>query len=124
MVKSYKKKNTSSKDVKKLVKSKKIYKKRNVKKVNTTKSLTKKPVMNGPSLVPKSNLLYSKNGLTGEETLVQTQQINGDKFKSFIMKSQSQIPPTIYKSNNGSTTFSMSKKRQMVVQSYSIGNKQ
>ena len=115
MVKSYKKKNTSSKDVKKLVKSKKI---------NKTKSVTKKTVMNGPSLVPKSNLLYSKNGLTGEETLVQTQQINGDKFKSFIMKSQSQIPPTIYKSNNGSTTFSMSKKRQMVVQSYSIGNKQ
>ncbi len=72
----------------------------------------------------KPVVLYSKNPLTGEETLVQTQQINGDKFKSFAMKSESQIPPTVYKSNNGSTTFSMSKKRQMVVQSYSIGNKQ
>ncbi len=64
-------------------------------------------------------ILYSKNPSTGEETVVQTQQINGDKFKSFMMKSESEIPPTIYKSSNGSTTFSMSKKRQMVVQSYS-----
>ncbi len=135
MVKSYKKNRSLAKTIKKkhkktpkkTPKTKKIYTKKNVrklvKKVNNTKTKQSRNVVNQPELVPNSNILYSENPLTGEKTVVQTQQIKGDKFQSFMMKSESQIPPTIYKSNNGSTTFSMSKKRQMVVQSYSIGNK-
>lgn len=147
MSKSYKKNNKSKKIVKKIVKkvnktkkaikSKKVNKtnvnktKVNKTKVNKNKKITTqnatqnttKNIVNVQEIVPKSNMLYSKNPLTGEETVVQTQQINGDKFKSFMMKSESEIPPTVYKSANGSASFSMSKKRQMVVQSYSYGSK-
>ena len=133
MSKSYKKNNKSKKIVKKVNKTKKAIKSKKVNKtkVNKNKKIitqnatqnTTKNIVNVQAIVPKSNMLYSKNPLTGEETVVQTQQINGDKFKSFMMKSESEIPPTVYKSDNGSTSFSMSKKRQMVVQSYSFGSK-
>jgi hypothetical protein len=116
MVKSYKKLKTLK--TLKTLKNKKQNKTKGKSKPKP-KSKVGKKVSKIVISVQKPVVLYSKNPLTGEETVVQTQQINGDKFKSFMMKSESEIPPTIYKSNNGSTTFSMSKKRQMVVQSYS-----
>ncbi len=120
MVKSYKKLKTLKTKM-----PKNIGKKQKKTKVKSKSKKTKSGKKAKKSVITIKNpvLLYSKNQSTGEETLVQTQQINGDKFKSFMMKSESEIPPTIYKSNNGSTSFSMSKKRQMVVQSYSVGSK-
>ena len=121
MVKSYKKLKTLKTKMPKNIGKKQ--KKTKGKSKSKPKSKSGKKATKMVIKVQTPVVLYSKNQSTGEETLVQTQQINGDKFKSFMMKSESEIPPTIYKSNNGSTSFSMSKKRQMVVQSYSVGSK-
>ncbi len=64
-------------------------------------------------------ILYSKNKETGQETLLEAKKTEKDGMKSFYVKTESKIPPTIISDNYGKSMMSMSQKRQLVVQSFS-----
>jgi hypothetical protein len=63
-------------------------------------------------------VLYSKNNKTGEETVAAFTKKNNNNMHGYAMAVQSQIPPTIHKSSNGSTVMTMSQKRSLVVENY------
>jgi hypothetical protein len=70
------------------------------------------------SLTSKPTILYSKDPITGEETLAATTSLNKEGVKSFAVALEKTIPPTYYKRDNGSEIFTMSQKRSLVIQSY------
>jgi hypothetical protein len=63
-------------------------------------------------------VLYSKNNRTGEETVAAFTTKDNNGVHGYAMAVQSQIPPTIRKSSNGSTVMTMSQKRSLVVEDY------
>ncbi len=63
-------------------------------------------------------VLYSKNNRTGEETVASFTKRDNNTMHGYAMAVQSQIPPTIHKSSNGSTVMTMSQKRSLVVENY------
>jgi hypothetical protein len=63
-------------------------------------------------------VLYSKNNITGEETVAAFTKKNNNTMHGYAMAVQSQIPPTIHKSSNGSSVMTMSQKRSLVVEDY------
>jgi hypothetical protein len=63
-------------------------------------------------------VLYSKNNRTGEETVAAFTEKDNNTMHGYVMAVQSQIPPTIHKSSNGSTVMTMSQKRSLVVENY------
>jgi len=67
-------------------------------------------------------VLYSRDPETGEETVASTAYSNNKGVKTFMAKMNSHIPPTVYKSNNGSTFMTSSQKKAMVVESYTNMN--
>lgn len=63
-------------------------------------------------------VLYSKNNRTGEETVAAFTKRDNNTMHGYAMAVQSQIPPTIHKSSNGSSVMTMSQKRSLVVENY------
>jgi starvation-inducible outer membrane lipoprotein len=63
-------------------------------------------------------VLYSKNNRTGEETVAALTKKDNNTMHGYSIAVQSQIPPTIHKSSNGSTVMTMSQKRSLVVENY------
>jgi hypothetical protein len=63
-------------------------------------------------------VLYSKNNRTGEETVAAFTERDNKNMHGYAMAVQSQIPPTIHRSSNGSTVMTMSQKRSLVVENY------
>ena len=88
----------------------------------TSKKIRKTPTKNSKpskiSLTSKPTILYSKDPITGEETLAAATSLNKEGVKSFAVALEKTIPPTYYKRDNGSEVFTMSQKRSLVIQSY------
>ena len=63
-------------------------------------------------------VLYSKNNRTGEETVAALTKRDNNTMHGYAMAVQSQIPPTVHKSSNGSSVMTMSQKRSLVVENY------
>ena len=83
---------------------------------NTRKTRKTRKTMKLTSQQPL--VLYSKNNRTGEETVAAFTKKNNNTMHGYAMAVQSQIPPTIHKSSNGSTVMTMSQKRSLVVENY------
>jgi hypothetical protein len=66
--------------------------------------------------------MYSRNSKTGYETVMEAEKKEKDGMKSFVIKSESVLPPTIitHTAPNFSSTsmLTMAQKRQMVVKSF------
>jgi hypothetical protein len=62
--------------------------------------------------------LEESNNKTGEEMVASFSTKNNNGMKGYAMAVESQIPPTVYKSSNGSSVMTMSQKRSLVVQNY------
>ena len=83
-----------------------------------TNKKTKSPKINIKRGTSKPTILYSKNPVTGEETVAAATTMNKEGVHSFAIAVEKNMPPTYYKENNGTETFTMSQKRSIVVQSY------
>ncbi len=70
----------------------------------------------------KKVVMYSRNSKTGYETVMEAEKKEKDGMKSFVIKSESVLPPTIitHTAPNFSSTsmLTMAQKRQMVVKSF------
>jgi hypothetical protein len=105
--------------MKNIKKSPKINKPRKYKTTKTArKTKTMRPRKTMKLTSQKPTVLYSKNNKTGEETVASFTTKNNNGMKGYAMAVESQIPPTVYKSSNGSTVMTMSQKRSLVVQNY------
>ncbi len=96
--------------------SKKIKQTKVTKKSNKTRTLRNRKTMKLTSQQPL--VLYSKNNRTGEETVAAFTERDNKNMHGYAMAVQSQIPPTIHRSSNGSSVMTMSQKRSLVVENY------
>lgn len=85
-------------------------------KIRTPRTPKSRKIMKLTSQQPL--VLYSKNNRTGEETIAAFTKRDNNTMHGYAMAVQSQIPPTIHKSSNGSTVMTMSQKRSLVVENY------
>jgi hypothetical protein len=102
------KSNKMTKMTKMTRKTRKTRKPKMIKKTRKTMKLTSQQPL----------VLYSKNNRTGEETVAALTKRDNNTMHGYAMAVQSQIPPTIHKSSNGSTVMTMSQKRSLVVENY------
>jgi hypothetical protein len=92
------------------------------KKTKTTKTVRKykprKQKTPKNKMLQKPIVLYSKDPITGQETLATADMSNKDGLQTYMATVESKIPPTMYQRNNGTGYMSMSEKRAVVVQRY------
>ena len=100
----------------KTIKNKKTQTKKKTKKTKKTKksrSLIRKIKISKPMI------LYSQNPVTGEETTTRALSIKNDQGgKTFAIAVEKNLPPSYYRKNNGTNVYSMSRQKQIVVESY------
>jgi hypothetical protein len=95
----------------------KSHKSKTVNRKKTNKKI-KSPKINIKTTTPKPTILYSKNPVTGEETVATATTMNNQGVHSFAISVEKNMPPSYHIENNGTETFTMSQKRSLVVQSY------
>jgi hypothetical protein len=106
MPRTYKKTNKKTGKVgKKTITPKRKYVKRTK---NTNSVKTSKPFV-----------LYSKDPQTGRETIAKTAVLDNKGVKGYVATVESRLPPTVYKTSNGSSNFmTMNEKRSIVIESF------
>jgi hypothetical protein len=71
------------------------------------------------SLTPnKPFVLYSKDPQTGRETIAKAAVLDNKGVKGYVATVESRLPPTVYKTSNGSNFMTMNEKRSIVIESF------
>lgn len=68
-------------------------------------------------------VLYSKDPVSGLETIAKADMINKEGVKTYFASLESKLPPTVYKTNDGSQFMTMNEKRAIVVESFKNNRK-
>jgi len=71
----------------------------------------------------KPFMLYSKDPTTGMETIAKTDMTNKEGVKTYFASVESKLPPTVYKTNDGSQFMTMNEKRAIVIESFKNNRK-
>ncbi len=66
----------------------------------------------------KPFVLYSKDPQTGRETIAKAAVLDNKGIKGYVASVESRLPPTVYKTSNGSNFMTMNEKRSIVIESF------
>ena len=71
----------------------------------------------------KPIVLYSKDPVSGLETVAKANMTNKQGLKTYFASVESKLPPTVYKTNDGSQFMTMNQKRAIVIESFKNNRK-
>jgi hypothetical protein len=116
----------STKTTKRITRSKHTTKRKYVRKTKTSrkpKTPRRKYHKHHNHKEQKPIVLYSKDPVTGVETIAKADMTNKEGVKTYFASVESKLPPTVYKTNDGSQFMTMNEKRAIVVESFKNNRK-